>query len=154
MQLGARGANRGGSRAPGASTIRTGVSSQTGIAEARVAADLMLRDPKTLMGHASVAEVRAQLADPKVQMVLLVDHGRFLGALTSIPPEAAGDEQALAYADPSPETISPAASAGEAFERAAASPHRRVIVLDEEGGLLGLLCLNKTRTHFCQTPSS
>jgi hypothetical protein len=28
---------------------------------------------------------------------------------------------------------------------------RRVIVLDEDTALLGLLCLNESRTRFCQT---
>ena len=46
------------------------------------------------------------------------------------------------------------ASADEAYARAAASPTRRVIVLDDDHNLLGLLCLNQSRTGFCQTPGS
>lgn len=116
------------------------------------ASDLMLREPKTLSAEASVAEVREQLASPKVQMVLLADGGTFKGAVTDVPAGASPRERALAYADAEAETISPHASADEAFERAAASPTRRVIVLDEEQGLLGLLCLNPSRTGFCQAP--
>ncbi|HEY3961379.1 MAG TPA: CBS domain-containing protein [Gaiellaceae bacterium] len=115
------------------------------------AADVMLRDPKTLPGGATVDEVRAVLANPKVQMVLLADDRRFRGAITAIPDGAVGDEPAVAYADSSPETIAPTETAEFAFERATATPHRRVIVLGDDDQLLGLLCLNVSRTNFCQT---
>jgi CBS domain-containing protein len=129
-------------------------AAQAAVGDSRIAADLMLRDPKTLDGDASVGEVRTQLANPKVQMVLLADGGRFLGAVTAIPAGAAADERALDYADADPETISPGEPALAAFDRAAASAHRRVIVLRDDGSLLGLLCLNASRTRFCQTPDS
>src|SRR5215472_12221787 len=111
---------------------------------------LMLREPKTLAGDASVAQVREQLANPKVQLVLLADGRVFKGAVTSLPAEAAPTESALAYAEQDPETIPPDASDEEAFARATASPNRRVIVLDDERNLLGLLCLNQSRTGFCR----
>jgi len=120
----------------------------------RVAADLMLRDPKTLPAGATVAEVRAQLASPKVQMVLLAEHGKFLGAVTGVPATAGADESALDYADTNPDTITPDAPSSAAFDQTAASPHRRVIVVDDQGILLGLLCLNPSRTRFCRTPDS
>jgi CBS domain-containing protein len=125
---------------------------ESAVGDAQVAADLMLRAPKTLPGAASVGDVRAQLADPKVQMVLLADGGRFVGAVTDIPAAAGPDEPAVDYADPQPDTISPGEPARVAFDRAMASAHRRVIVLDDEGGLAGLLCLNSRRTGFCQSP--
>ena len=115
------------------------------------AADLMLRDPKTLTAEASVAEARELLANPKVQMVLLADGSAFKGAVTHIPDEASPRERAVDYVDTDTEVISPDASDDEAFERTAASPNRRVIVLDENGSLLGLLCLNKSRTDFCRS---
>jgi CBS domain-containing protein len=118
------------------------------------AADVMLRDPKTLPGGATVADVRAILANPKVQMVLLADERRFRGAITEIPDSALADEAALAYADADPETIAPTETSEVAFERATATPHRRVIVLGDDDQLLGLLCLNVSRTNFCQTSSS
>ena len=115
-----------------------------------LAADLMLREPKTLPADASVAEVRGQLASPRVQMVLLADGRVFKGAVTAIPEEAAPAERALDYADRELETLPPDASGDIAFERAAASPNRRVIVLDEDRNLLGLLCLNAAKTGFCR----
>jgi CBS domain-containing protein len=112
-------------------------------------ADLMLRDPKTLSVEASVGEARELLANPKVQMVLLADGQAFKGAVTHIPAEASARDRAVNYVDPDAEVISPQASDDEAFERAAANPTRRLIVLDEADNLLGLLCLNKNRTGFC-----
>ena len=117
----------------------------------RSAADLMLREPKTLPGDATVADVRSVLSNPKVQMVLLADGTTFRGAITELPSAAPATEPAVAYADPSPETIAPGAPGEVAFERAAASPNRRVIVLGDDDELLGLLCLNVGRTNFCQT---
>jgi CBS domain-containing protein len=115
------------------------------------AADLMLREPKSLPGDARVEEVREVLANPKVQLVLLADGDAFVGAVTDIPADAAADAPARDYADPAPDTIAPTATADEAFERASANPNRRVIVLDDDSRLLGLLCLNQSRTKFCQT---
>jgi CBS domain-containing protein len=86
-------------------------------------------------------------------MVLLADGRHFVGAVTSLPEDAPDDELAVSYADPSPETIAPTATADEAWRRATESGHRRVIVLDDDGTLHGLLCLNKARTGFCQTPT-
>jgi CBS domain-containing protein len=118
-----------------------------------VVADVMLREPKTLPGNARVDEVRAQLDNPKVQMVLLADGRQFVGAITAIPSNASDDDAAVAYAHTKPETISADAPSGVAFEQASANPHRRVIVLGDDGALLGLLCLNASRTRFCQTTS-
>ena len=119
----------------------------------QAAADLMLRQPKALPGNATVAEVRAVLANPKVQMVLLADGGTFRGAITNLPDAAFDADSALVYAEPNPETISPTEPGEVAFELANASSHRRVIVLGDDRELLGLLCLNERRTGFCQTPN-
>jgi CBS domain-containing protein len=129
-------------------------AAETAIGQAQIAADMMLRDPKTLPSDASVGDVRSLLANPKVEMVLLAEGGKLSGAVTDIPAAAAADDRALQYADPNPDRISPGESATAAFDRAAASPHRRVIVVDDDGSLLGLLCLNRSRTRFCQTPGA
>lgn len=115
----------------------------------RVVADLMLRNPKTLPGDASVAEVRAVLDNPRVQLVLLADGVRFRGAVTELPSDTDPEAAALDFAERSPVTIGPTESAEAAFAAAAASPHRRAVVLDDRRNLLGLLCLNETLTRFC-----
>jgi CBS domain-containing protein len=122
------------------------------IAEGAVVADVMLRDPKTLPAGATVGEVRELLERPSVQMVLLADAGVFTGAVTELPAGVADDEPAATVADPSPLALGPDESAATAFELAARLPHRRIVVLDEQRRLLGLLCLNSTRTRFCGVP--
>jgi CBS domain-containing protein len=114
------------------------------------AADVMLREPKTLPVDATVHEVRAELDDPHVQMVLLVDGGSFAAAIVDLPPDADPDSPARAFAWAEVPTIAPEASAAEAFTRTAESPHRRIVVLDDDRTLLGLLCLNASRTSFCR----
>jgi CBS domain-containing protein len=119
-----------------------------------VVADVMLREPKTLPARATVGQVRALLEKPSVQMVLLADDGVFAGAVTELPAGAADDDPAVDVADRSPVSLGPDESASVAFEIAARLPHRRVVVLDEQRNLLGLLCLNEARTRFCGVPRS
>jgi hypothetical protein len=73
----------------------------------RVVADLMLRNPKTLPGDASVADVHAVLDNPRVQLVLLTDGERFRGAVTELPAGADPAAPALDFAERSPLTIGP-----------------------------------------------
>ncbi len=117
--------------------------------DGQVVADLMLRNPKTLPGDASVAEVRAVLENPRVQLVLLADVTAFRGAISELPAEAEPAALALEFAERRPDTIAPTESAAAGYALAAANPHRRVIVLDAGENLLGLLCLNVKLTRFC-----
>ena len=112
-------------------------------------ADVMVRHPKTLSSSASVQDVRQQLERPSVQMVLLADDGVFRGAVTELPGEAVDDEPALPFADPAPTSLRPGDTAATAFAVTAEHPHRRVVVLGEENDLVGLVCLDQTRTRFC-----
>jgi hypothetical protein len=112
-------------------------------------ADVMLRRPKALPSSSTVGDVRAMLGNPSVQMVLLADDGEFRGAITELPDEASTDDEALGYADRRPESIRPTEPASTGFELTARNPHRRIVVLDEQHALLGLLCLDRTRTRFC-----
>jgi len=112
-------------------------------------ADVMLATPKTLPADTTVAHARAALADDRVQMLLLTDGSVFRGAVTGIPEDADEAAAALAYADQAVETMSPSESAEAGYERTSQSPHRRVVVLGADDSLVGLLCLNPTRTHFC-----
>jgi len=112
-------------------------------------ADVMLATPKTLSTQTTVAEARSQLANSHVQMLLLTDGALYRGAVTSIPDDADPSALALRYIDPDAETIAPTDPAEAAYERSSHSPYRRVIVLDSEGVLRGLVCLNPSRTGFC-----
>src|SRR5262249_52550634 len=115
----------------------------------RTAADVMLSTPKTLPSNVTVEVARLQLDRGSVQILLLVDGPLFVGAITRIPPDAAPEESALQYATAMPETISPNEPATVAFARAGANADRRIVVVDDQGRLAGLLCLNQSRTQFC-----
>jgi len=112
-------------------------------------ADVMLATPKTLSAQTTVAEARNQLANSHVQMLLLTDGAVFRGAVTGIPEDADPSALALRYSDPDAETIAPTESAEAAYARTSRIPHRRMIVLDSEGILRGLVCLNPRCTGFC-----
>jgi CBS domain-containing protein len=118
-------------------------------AAGQTAADLMLAKPKTLPSDVTVAAARELLADEHVQMLLLTEGAAFRGTITHIPDEADPDTEAIRYCENSTETIAPEAPAAVAFTRTQQNPYRRVVVLDEQGTLLGLLCLDKSRTRFC-----
>jgi CBS domain-containing protein len=111
--------------------------------------ELMLTTPKLLPEDVTVGEARAMLENPRVHMLLLGEGQRFHGAITRIPDGAPSDDPALRYADAEVETIGPDAPASVAYARSKASPYRRLVVLDGDGLLLGLLCLNRKHTGFC-----
>jgi CBS domain-containing protein len=112
-------------------------------------ADVMLRRPKTLPSSATVGDVRALLGNPSVQMVLLADAARFRGAITAIPDDAPDEQDALRFADETPQSLRQGEPAQTAFDVTAKNPHRRVVVLGDEDELVGLVCLNEARTNFC-----
>jgi CBS domain-containing protein len=118
-------------------------------AKGEVVADVMLLNPKTLSVDATVSDARVALENPSVQMLLLTDGPTFAGAITDLPTDALPGQRALEFADSTPETIGPDEPAPTGFARTAANPHRRLVVVDDEARLLGLLCLDQTRTRFC-----
>jgi CBS-domain-containing membrane protein len=115
-------------------------------------ADVMVRSPKTLAADATVGMALQLFDNPRVRLALLVEDGRlFRGALTreDLPPDAGLDEGAVRFARPA-SPISPGVSAARAFDEIARDPDRRLVVLAEDGEtLLGLLCLDSTKTRFC-----
>jgi CBS domain-containing protein len=119
------------------------------IAESDRVTDVMLREPKTVAWDATVEEVRAVLANPSVEFLLLAEGRRFRGAIAHIPEDADPQSPAREFADVAPELISPTESAAVAFEVTARNPQRRVVVVDDDGILLGLVCVDRTLTRFC-----
>jgi CBS domain-containing protein len=115
-------------------------------------ANVMLRSPKTLPADASVAEARRLFENRRVGLALLVENDRFFrGALTreDLPADASLEAPALPFARPAT-PIAADTSADAAFAQISEHPDRRLVVLDEDGEtLLGLLCLDAGKTHFC-----
>jgi CBS-domain-containing membrane protein len=116
--------------------------------------DVMLAEPKTLPADATVADARRVLDDHHVQLLLLADGGRFRGAIAEIPAGADDAAPAATCRQDAPATIGPHEPASVGFERAKESPQRRIVVVDEDDNLLGLLCLKASLTGFCGRPSA
>jgi CBS domain-containing protein len=118
--------------------------------------DVMVRRPKTLPSDATVADLRALFANPRMQCALLADGGRLVAAIAPAElPDTAGDaEPARAYARPDIPTLGPDASMAEAIALLEARGDFRLVVLEGDE-LAGLLCLDHKRTTFCTfTPAS
>lgn len=112
----------------------------------------MIKRPKTLGADARIADVRREFERPSVRTVLLVDGGRFAGAIERdrLPREAPDSAPAAGYVDPQPLTTTPGTAMSEAIELLGRRPEPRLIVLDEDGVTLrGLLCANGSGTGFC-----
>src|SRR3954470_22682506 len=116
----------------------------------RLVRDVMVHRPKTLPVDATVADLRRQFENPRVQTALLADDGRFAGAVApSELPESAGDaEPARAYARADVPTLAPDATMAEALVLLDRRGDFRLVVVDG-GSLAGLLCLDRRGTTFC-----
>src|SRR5262245_53610987 len=123
------------------------MSDTTGIAT--TVADVMLRRPKTLPATVTVAEAREAFGNVRVQMLLIADQGRFLGAVSRIPETAAPDELAVAYANEAAPRVSMDASLSDALELLEHRPHGRIVVVDDDERLVGLVCVARDGVSFC-----
>jgi CBS domain-containing protein len=126
---------------------RTGAS----LDQLRVA-DVLVRHPKTLPTDATVAQARQAFLDDHVHMLLLVDAGGHLtGTLvrTDLPDSAASADPARPYAQLNHRTVDASLPAEEARQLLVAQNQRRRAAIDNEGRLVGLLCLKRRRTGFC-----
>jgi predicted transcriptional regulator len=121
-------------------------------AQEQLVRDVMVRRPKTMPAGCSVAELRAHFENPHVRTALLVEDGRFAGAIApeELPATAGAAEPARAYARVDVPTMRPDASMADALalmERR--GDHRLVVVGDDGEMLVGLLCLDRAGASFC-----
>ncbi len=110
---------------------------------------MVVRLPKTLPAGVSVAEARACFADDHVHLLLLTESGRLLGTLVrdDLGEDARGP--ALAYASLTDRTVPADLPAEDARLLLLDRGQRRLAVVDDDGMLIGLLCLKRRRTGFC-----
>jgi CBS domain-containing protein len=125
-------------------------------AAGRLVRDVMVHRPKTLPVDATVAELRRQFENPRVQTALLAEDGRFAGAIapSELPDTADAAEPARAYARTDVPTLAPDATMAEALALLDERGDFRLVVV-EGGALAGLLCLDRRGTTFCTfTPAA
>ncbi len=112
--------------------------------------DVLLQRPKTLPADVSVARARGEFGDDHVHMLLLVGPDeRLAGTLVREDLDGAVDGPALEYATLEERTIDISLSAEAARQVLMAAGQRRRAAVDDEGRLVGLLCLKRRRTGFC-----
>lgn len=111
----------------------------------------MLLRPKTLLGTATLGDVRMMLADDHVHAVLLVDGRRLLGAIgrSDLPDNITDTASALPFAKLTGRIADPGDDLETLRRILLAQRGRRLAVVDQSGDLLGLLCLNRRGDGFC-----
>lgn len=112
--------------------------------------DAMLTIAVTHAPDLTVAEAGLALANPKVHMVLLTEGGRLLGTLVEDDLVGAEpDAAARPLARLSGRTVAPDQPLDDVHRAMVAAGQRRLAVADEQGSLLGLLCLKRHLGGFC-----
>jgi CIC family chloride channel protein len=113
-------------------------------------ADVMMPEPHTNSADEPVADARAKLAKSSVKLLVVVDGERFTGTVgrDDLPPEDQdGTLATIARADGP--RLAPDDSVEHAIDLIQQSGAERVPVVDDQGVLRGLVCLNRGADHFC-----
>jgi len=117
----------------------------------RPVSEVMICRPKSLPADATVADVRSMFENPKVLVVPLVDgEGRVTVELgrDDVPASAEAAEHAAGYGS-EPHLIAPEASMRAAIDTLRELDGDRLVVVDGDGRLAGMLCLNRRDGRFC-----
>jgi CBS domain-containing protein len=112
----------------------------------------MVTQPKSVSRDASVGDARILFANPKNRLLLVVDDDDlYVGhVLREDVPEAEPDEAPLlSHVRHECPTIAPDDSVASALPLTSERFDNRLVVLDEEGRLEGLLCLNRRDGYLC-----
>jgi PPOX class probable F420-dependent enzyme len=110
----------------------------------------MIRSPKLSGPTTTAGQARDVLRDEHVHAVLIVDGGRLLAVVER--PDLEGvpaDLPAPAAGSLRNRVVTPDTELEAAWRSMAESGRRRLAVIDEDGTLLGLLCLKRTGRGFC-----
>ena len=116
-----------------------------------LARDVMLRSPDTVPGDMTVAEARRLLESPRLRLLLVAAGDRLIGAVSRerLAAEADGDMTLSALADRDTQRVGEQETVARVLEVLAAADTERLPVVDEHGRLVGLVCFNRSKRHFC-----
>ena len=116
-----------------------------------LAADVMLRAPRTVAPETTVAEARAMFENARVRLLLVARAGSFLGTITrtSIPDDAAGDLALGTLVTTNGDLVAPHDPLARVVELLEARQTDRLPVVSDEGAIVGLVCFNRKHGHFC-----
>ena len=110
--------------------------------------DVMLAEARTIPADTPVEAVRETFANPRVKLLLVAEGERFLGTLS--PADVPAEGTIAAGVDTETPRLDPQDSVERALELLAHTS--RVPVVDPEGRLHGLVCLNRGKSAFCASP--
>ncbi|NHA69785.1 CBS domain-containing protein [Phycicoccus flavus] len=116
----------------------------------RTVADVMLSTPKTHGPDATAGDLRALFRDDHVHVALVVDAGRLLAVVDRDDVCTAPDDTPAAACGAGAErSVTPGEDVEVLRRRMREQGSRRYAVVDEDGMLLGLLCLKRSGRGFC-----
>jgi CBS domain-containing protein len=114
--------------------------------------DAMLLQPRATPAATPASQARETFANPHVMLLLVVDEeGRFAGTLTreDLPDDAPADATVGQLVRGDAPRVGPDAPLGDAVELLRSSGDRRLPVVDGDGVLCGLVCMDRGYGHFC-----
>ena len=112
---------------------------------------IMVTVPKTLGQDALIAQVRAELEDDHVHMVLVVDSGgRLVTTIERDDLDPGTDDCSLAsrWGGLEGRTVQ-AKTPVPTIDRMLSTGRRRLAVVDDDRRLRGLVCLKRSRSGYC-----
>lgn len=113
-------------------------------------AEAMVRYPKTCSPGTTVQQARTVFEDGHVHALLVVDRGLLLAVVERGDLDGAPDAATVRRLGTLRErTIGPDAASEGVREAMHAAGRRRIAVVDDDGHLLGLLCLKRSGAGFC-----
>ena len=111
--------------------------------------DVMLAEARTIPPDTPVETVRETFSNPRVKLLLVAEGERFLGTL--MPDDVPAKGTIASGVDTDAPTLHP----DDGIERALQllEQSSRVPVVDADGRLHGLVCLNRGKSAFCASVS-
>jgi CBS domain-containing protein len=113
--------------------------------------DVMMAAPHTNPVSDSIGDARAALSKSSVKLLVLVDGDRFAGTVerSDLPPDGEGSDSLAAIARVDGPRLDPADGVERALDIHRSTGAERIPVVDADGVLCGLVCLNLGADHFC-----
>jgi CBS-domain-containing membrane protein len=114
--------------------------------------EFMVTRPKTHGIETTIDEIRAVFADDDVRIVLVVDDEERLVTTverSDVPAGAQGSTPAAAVGTRAHRTVRPGDTLAHATAALFRQRRRRLAVIDDDGRLVGLLCLKRDASGYC-----
>ena len=119
----------------------------------RTVGGVMVTRPKALPCGTTVAQARDAFDNDHVHMLLLTEQGVLRGTLVRADLDAAHDrsetDPALPFSQLRGRTVAPHDCEARVLDQLIDEGSRRLAVVDDDGQLLGLLCLKRRLNGFC-----